>query len=277
MSEKIKKIIGNWKKLIDTNLKRYLSINKSLIPNQLYRAMMYAIFPGGKRIRPILAMASAYACGLSIKKIIPVACAIELIHSYSLVHDDLPSMDNDDFRRNKPTVHKKFSEGLAILVGDALLTKAFQMAKKNNKIIELLSSASGAEGMVGGQALDTFTDFKKLNRKQKEKVIEYIHSNKTGKLIQASVVSAGILANVSPKKLNALKKFGMKIGLAFQIVDDIFDKDKDKLTYPMVYGENKTIRKAESLIKSAKKEIEIFGKRKWILTELADYVIKRKN
>jgi len=277
MSEKIKRVIENWKKLVNKNLRKYFSVNKPLIPKELHKAMLYAVFPGGKRIRPILAMASAYACGLSIKKILPVACAIELIHSYSLVHDDLPSMDNDDFRRNKPTVHKKFSEGLAILVGDALLTKAFEIAKRNTKIIKLLSNASGAEGMVGGQVADTFTDFKKLNKKQKEKMLEYIHSNKTGKLIQASIVSAGILANVSSKKLNALKKFGMKIGLAFQIVDDIFDKDKDKLTYPMVYGENKTIRKAESLIKSAKKEIEIFGKRKWILTELADYVIKRKN
>jgi len=277
MSEKIKRVIENWKKLVNKNLRKYFSVNKPLIPKELHKAMLYAVFPGGKRIRPILAMASAYACGLSIKKILPVACAIELIHSYSLVHDDLPSMDNDDFRRNKPTVHKKFSEGLAILVGDALLTKAFEIAKRNTKIIKLLSNASGAEGMVGGQVADTFTDFKKLNKKQKEKMLEYIHSNKTGKLIQASIVSAGILANVSSKKLNALKKFGMKIGLAFQIVDDIFDKDKDKLTYPMVYGENKTIKKAENLIKSAKKEIEIFGKRKWILTELADYVIKRKN
>ncbi len=276
MSKKIRKLIKKWRKIIDRNLKKYL-LKKEQIPKQLHKAMVYAVFPGGKRIRPILTMASAYVCGLSLKEVIPAACAIELIHNYSLVHDDLPSMDNDDFRRNKLSVHKKFSEGLAILVGDALLTKAFEIVKDNHRIINLLSKSSGAEGMIAGQVADTFTDFKKLKKSQKEKTLKYIHLNKTGKLIQASVLVGGILSRISSRKFKALENFGKKIGLAFQIVDDIFDKDKDKLTYPLLYGEKKTTKKIEDLIKDAKKDIEIFKDKKWILSELADYVIKRKN
>ncbi|MFN3966412.1 MAG: polyprenyl synthetase family protein, partial [Endomicrobiia bacterium] len=137
MSEKIKKIIKKWKKLIDSKLRNFLSINKSKMPKELYKAMNYAVFPGGKRIRPILAMASAYACGLSVKKIISTACAIELIHSYSLVHDDLPSMDNDDFRRNKPTVWAKFGKSIAECIGLDYAAAIFQAVNKSKYSLEI--------------------------------------------------------------------------------------------------------------------------------------------
>jgi len=251
------------------------------------RDIIYKIgggIPGGKRFRPILTVTSAEICGIDPNKVLPTACAVELIHSYSLVHDDLPSMDNDDYRRDKLTVHRKFNEGMAILTGDALLTKAFELIAENSKItgisekkivevIKIVSNASGADGMVGGQVADTFL----VSKTHTDKLVNYIHSHKTAALIKASVLAGAVLAGGSEKEINALKNYGEKIGFAFQIADDMFDVKKDRVNYSDIYGTKKSERDTNRLIDEAKKSLEVFGSKKEILSLLADYVVTRKN
>ncbi|MBU0952012.1 MAG: polyprenyl synthetase family protein [Elusimicrobia bacterium] len=288
--KKIEDVLNSWKNLIDKSLKYYLTPKSKDFNQQIYDAMIYSVFPGGKRIRPILTLASAKACGLPEKDVLPAACAIEIVHSYSLIHDDLPSMDNAPLRRGKPTVHKKFNEGLAVLAGDALLTKAFELCSdnaKNTKVkpaqaikaISALARAAGDVGMIGGQVADTFGAHKNLDRKKRERLLDYIHTHKTGDLIEVSVLLGGILAGVNEKKLKALKSYGRKIGLAFQVVDDIFDseEDADKLTYPNFYGLDNSRKLACQLISDAKKELKLFGPKANILSSLADFVIQRKS
>ncbi|MDI6641559.1 MAG: polyprenyl synthetase family protein [Elusimicrobiota bacterium] len=281
-----------FKKLVNKYLRKVLKPSS----NKIYHCMRYAVFPGGKRIRPLLTLATAHTCGISPKKVLPVAAAIELIHCYSLVHDDLPSMDNDDYRRGKLTVHKKFSEGLAVLTGDALLTKAFDLlsladeskqrksqAKKNLQVINFISKSIGADGMISGQVADTFIS--KSSSKEginyKKNLLNYIHLNKTAKLIQGSVIAPAIIAGVKSKKFNALQNYAKKIGLAFQIIDDIFDKSQDsnskQLAYSLLYGIKESKKKAHQLVKEAKNELTVFGKRAKLLREIADYVVQRKN
>lgn len=282
--------------LIDSYLESYFSIPSE--PFVLHEAMRYSLFAGGKRIRPILALASYEACGGNPKDIVPYATALELIHTYSLIHDDLPSMDNDDLRRGKPTNHKVFGEAMAILAGDALLTEAFLMLSNNLhssslklsdliKIIREVSLASGVHGMVGGQAMDIFSE----NIEPDKDTLNFIHLHKTAALITASVRMGAILANIKEKKLKALTEYGTGIGLAFQIIDDILDIEGNaeelgktagsdikmkKMTYPALCGTEKSRQKAKDLISDAIDSLKIFSSEADQLRKIARYLLKRR-
>jgi geranylgeranyl diphosphate synthase type II len=279
----LEKYLTEKKKLID------LTLDKILYPNNdnklITEAMRYAVLNGGKRIRPILTLATAESCEFDPRKVMYTACAIELIHNYSLIHDDLPAMDNDDYRRGKLTLHRKYNEAVAILVGDALLTKAFELIAENTKIkdisytncvevIKVISRAIGSEGMIDGQILDVLKNDTK-NKKISKKFLNNIYIKKTSCLIEASVVSGAILSNVDVDKINKLSKFGKKIGLAFQIVDDLLDNDPDKFTYVSLYGRKESKIKAINLVNDAKTELDIFGDKANNLKLIADYIVKR--
>lgn len=202
--------------------------------SELIRAMGYSLFAGGKRLRPILCMAGAEAVGGEGREALPVACALEMIHTYSLIHDDLPAMDNDDMRRGKPTSHKVFGEALAILAGDGLLTEAFNLMTRSDlpgkigaarfqEVITLISAAAGHRGMVGGQAVDIMMEGKDVD----SSMVDFIHNHKTGALISASVSSGAILGGGSRQELEDIALYGNKIGLAFQISDDILNIEGD--------------------------------------------------
>lgn len=247
---------GNKLKLIEINrnLEKYLPKGNDTIK----KAMRYSVLSGGKRIRPILAIESSNICGGRIADVMPVACAIEFVHTYSLIHDDLPAMDNDDFRRGRPTCHKAFGEANAILAGDGLLTLAFNIIARNAHpgvglaIIKELSDCIGVDGMVGGQALD-------LENKDRDR----INILKTAKLFEASAKAGALSAKASPAKVKALQKFGYYFGLSFQAVDDILD------------GEGKEYKNARLLIEKAKNELKIFSKRADKLKAISDDVLNR--
>ncbi len=286
------------RELIESYLKSYFVIPPETFV--LQKAMTYSLFAEGKRIRPILALASYEACGGDSKNIIPYASALELIHTYSLIHDDLPSMDNDDLRRGKPTSHKVFGEAIAILAGDALLTEAFLMMTNNPpspslinpstilKAIREIALSAGIHGMVGGQALDIFSG----NSDQNRGTLAVIHLHKTAALIAASVRLGPILANSREDELRSLTKYGESIGLAFQIIDDILDIEGNteelgkpvgsdekmkKLTYPALYGIKTSRQKAENLISEAVDALKIFSSEADPLKEIARYLIKRRS
>ena len=267
----------------------------------LDNAIRYSVNAGGKRLRPILVLESAKICGLPAKKVLPAACAIEFIHTYSLIHDDLPAMDNDDLRRGKPTLHKKFNEATAILAGDALLTDAFGLlascsknlpAERVSKAIEVLSNAAGSKGMVLGQLKDTI-EAGSWNKKSKlvlKSHLELIHKNKTAALLAASLVIGATLAGADKKQISALNNYGYKIGFAFQIADDVLDvvankkllgksgsdAKNNKLTFVTLYGIDKSILEARKLVTQAKAEILKFGEKADFLISLADYIVDRK-
>ncbi|MDD5687842.1 MAG: polyprenyl synthetase family protein [Elusimicrobia bacterium] len=282
------------KKIIDNALKKYFSESKET-PPIINTAMKYSIFAGGKRLRPVLCLAAGEICGGSVKDILPTACAIEMIHTYSLIHDDLPAMDDDDYRRGKLTSHKKYGEAIAILAGDGLLTKAFEII--HPLVVKEVAVAAGTKGMVGGQVADIemgMSDVRsprsKVKGSKSEILVRYIHEHKTAKMIEVSLKVGAILSNASQEKVKALSDYGRKIGLAFQVVDDILDitgnkkklgkKGSDiknkKLTYPSIYGIEKSKEKAIMLIESAKKDLNILGKKATILKELADYIVQRE-
>ena len=260
--EALKVEIDNW-------LKNYF-VNKGLYNKKIYEAMQYSVEVGGKRIRPILSILTYLLYKEDYKKIMPVAAAIEMIHTYSLIHDDLPSMDNDDLRRGKPTNHKVFGEGIAILAGDALLNEAMNLLfqfcnndKKNSlKACTLISQAAGAEGMIGGQVVDILSEGNKISTEE----LMYMHSKKTGALIKCSILAGGILGNADDDQLEILGLFGEKIGLAFQIKDDILDvigdtnilgkkiksdEDNNKTTFITIYGIEKCIELCTILTKES--------------------------
>lgn len=249
------------KKLIDKNLKKYLPKGNDTIK----KAMRYSVFSGGKRIRPIIAIESSRICGGAFKNVIAAACAIEFIHTYSLIHDDLPAMDNDDFRRGKPTCHKVFGEANAILAGDALFTTAFNIIAKyadrrvGLSIIKELSDAAGADGMAMGQVLD----LEHQKRKKSEDTSEKINLLKTAKLFEASAKVGALAAAADPRKVRALQRFGLYFGLSFQLVDDVLD------------GEATERSKAYLFMDKAKKELKIFGSRANRLIEIADKILGR--
>lgn len=297
MNNKLKKIIKKYKKIVDNELKKHLfnSVSPSAI---LKNAMNYAVFSGGKRLRPILVLASCKACGGNSKDALPVAAAVEMIHAYSLVHDDLPSMDNDDLRRGKPTTHKKFGEAFGILAGDALLTKAFEIISKNGKInrlnsdsdaklVKLISQAAGMAGMIGGQAEDIISE--RVNNKANIKRVLRIHSGKTGALITACIQAGAICAGANKKKIDHLIDYGRCFGLAFQVMDDVLDvigdkrklgkkgsdKDNNKLTFPSIWGIEKSINFAKSKVAEAIQNLKIFGQEADQLRWLAEYVVER--
>ncbi|MFN3421141.1 MAG: polyprenyl synthetase family protein [Armatimonadota bacterium] len=272
------------------------------IPSVLHRAMRYSVFAGGKRLRPFLVLESCKVVGGDEEKALPAACSVEVLHTYTLVHDDLPSMDNDDFRRGKPTCHKVFGEGIAVLCGDALQTLAFELlatelpkrgvsAEVALKCIAALARAAGSKQLVGGQALDITEQAQGYTDKSPEKVLA-IHERKTAALIQACCVIGGLIGNATDEQLNALKNFGYWLGLAFQITDDILDeigdpeklgkgvhKDKQqkKLTYPMVFGLEKSRELAGEAIERAISSLSIFGNEANLLRALAQFILERQS
>jgi len=260
------------KKLIDSALNLYLP-KESEYPQVINKAMRYSVFPGGKRIRPILLLASCEACGGDAKEALPAACAIEIIHTYSLIHDDLPAMDNDDYRRGKLTSHKKFGEAIAVLTGDALLTYGIELLTYGDKpklhldAIKDVLNAIGTYGMIGGQVVD-------INRQREVDLptLTYINAHKTGALIASSCKVGGIIAGASKRRLNALERYGEYIGFTFQIIDDILDKDG----FALAFGIGGARREAVRLIEKAKEELDIFGKKSSALRALADYILNRK-
>lgn len=291
----IKDYISERRQLIESYLKEYFK--KPFLPLVLHKAMTYSLFAGGKRIRPILALASYELCGGDANDILPQASALELIHTYSLIHDDLPAMDNDDLRRGKPTNHKVFGEAIAILAGDALLTEAFVMftnrwskkIKYENllRAVHELAISSGSCGMVAGQVQDIISE----NSEPDKKTLEFIHMHKTASLLSMSIKLGGILSGVDNRRLKALTKYGRNLGLAFQIIDDILDIEGDikvlgkpigsdtrkyKMTYPALYGIEKARSKAKYLVKSAVNSLNIFNNKAYILKELAFYLLERK-
>ena len=293
----IKNYLQEKRQSIDSYLTSYLEAPSA--PPVLNEAMKYSLFAGGKRVRPILALASYEACGGDPAKIIPQAAALELIHTYSLIHDDLPAMDNDELRRGKPTSHKVFGEAIAILAGDALLTEAFFMMAKSAsnggvikplcllKAVREVALSAGANGMVGGQAQDILSE----NSEPDGDTLEFIHLHKTAALITASVRLGPILAGSRKSTLYALTRYGECIGLAFQIIDDILDIEgtteelgksagadskKKKLTYPLLFGIEGARKKAKDLIKSAIDALTIFSSEAGPLREIAKYLGERR-
>lgn len=301
MTTKLENYFKKWMKEVDKSLDRYLPSAKKP-PQTIHRAMRYSVFAGGKRLRPILVIAGAEVCDLDGRKVLPTACAMELIHTYSLVHDDLPAMDNDDLRRGKPTNHKVFGESIAILTGDALLTYAFHLVARNAKllkcgsllsdVVETVAEGAGVAGMVGGQVMDIEMDegrWLKKSRRQQIEILKTIHHNKTAALIRSSILAGALLAKANKMELNHLSNYGEKIGLAFQVADDILDivgdkkllgkkgsdRSNQKLTYPAIFGLEESRRTALQLVRGAKKDLEIFGPRSAVLVELADFIAQR--
>ena len=269
------------KRMIDRALGRYVP-DESTYPSEIHRAMRYSLFPGGKRFRAILVVASSEAVGGKPQQVLPSACALELIHTYSLIHDDLPAIDDDDYRRGKPSTHRKFGEAIAILAGDALLSLAFSLLTENAKksgisdrrvlaVIREVAEAIGSLGMVGGQTVD-------IRRKQRytREEITYIHTHKTAAIIKVSVRVGAILAGAKPAQLRNLTKYGENIGLAFQIVDDILDASckKEESNYVAVFGKETSQKKARELIQEAKRKIIPFGKKGRMLQAIADFISK---
>jgi geranylgeranyl diphosphate synthase type II len=263
-------------------------------PATIHKAMRYSLFAGGKRMRPALCLAAAEACGGKPEAVVPLACAVECIHTYSLIHDDLPAMDNDDFRRGKPTNHKVFGEGIAILAGDALLTQAFEIAAlaqgwpryAHDVLILELARAAGSLQLVAGQVADLEAEGKKISAAQ----LRYIHERKTSALLCCSVRLGGMSANCTAAQLRALTDFGYHVGLAFQVIDDILDvtqtseklgktAGKDltalKATYPAIVGLERSRRIATQLTDKAFAALKPFGGRAAALEALAEYLLKR--
>jgi geranylgeranyl diphosphate synthase type II len=266
----------------------------SVRPTTIHKAMRYSLFAGGKRIRPALCLAAAEACGGETASAMPLACAVECIHTYSLIHDDLPAMDDDDFRRGKPTNHKVFGEGIAVLAGDALLTQAFEIATQckgwrrysHQAVIMELAQASGSLQLIAGQVADLEGEGKKVSAPD----LKYIHERKTSALLCCSVRLGGMSANCSAAQLKALTSFGYHVGLAFQVIDDILDvtqsteklgktagKDtrSQKATYPSIVGLEKSRRIAKTLTNRAFASLKIFRGRATALEALADYLLSR--
>ena len=268
-------------------------------PATLHESMRYSLFAGGKRIRPILAIAAAHAVGTQSKAILPVACSLELIHTYSLIHDDLPAMDNDDYRRGKPTNHKVYGEAMAILAGDALLTLAFELCSRGElmdgldpvrqvQVIRELAYGSGNLGMVGGQVFDIQAENCDIDLP----TLQNIHAHKTGKLIRAAVRMGALVGGTTVEQLDRLTRYAEDTGLAFQIADDVLnvtgtreelgkdantDAKRGKKTYPTFYGVDGARQLADACVSRAIGQLEPFGTHADPLRELARYIIARRN
>jgi geranylgeranyl diphosphate synthase type II len=265
-------------------------------PETLYESMRYSLLAGGKRLRPILCLATCELMGGSLDLAMPAACALEMIHTMSLIHDDLPSMDNDDYRRGRLTNHKVYGEDVAILAGDALLTYAFELVAEKtrgadpNRVLQVLAAmarAVGGEGLVGGQVVDLASEG---NPQVTLETLTFIHNHKTAALLEVSVTSGAILAGGSDAEVAQLRDYAQRIGLAFQIVDDILDitstpetlgksvgKDVNaqKATYPSFWGLDESRNQATQLIEAAKASLSGFGELRQPLLAIADYIITR--
>jgi geranylgeranyl diphosphate synthase type II len=264
-------------------------------PATIHAAMRYAVFAGGKRLRPVLCLAAAEACGGALANALAPACAVELMHTYSLVHDDLPAMDDDDLRRGRPTCHKVYGEGMAVLCGDALLTEAFLVLAQTpvtkrygtRDLITELAATGGSKQLIGGQVMDLEGEGKKLTRRE----LVRIHEAKTAALLTTALRLGAMTANASPAKLAALTQFGYNLGLAFQVIDDILDitqstevlgktagKDQAvaKATYPSVLGLAESRKQAAKLTRAAMNALRPLGKKAARLEEIAAYLLRRE-
>jgi geranylgeranyl diphosphate synthase type II len=290
----LKEYLRERQSLIEKALNGYLP-RASAKPATIHKAMRYSLFAGGKRLRPVLALAAAEACGGSPEDALPAACAVECVHTYSLVHDDLPCMDDDDLRRGRPTSHKVFGEGIAVLAGDALLTIAFEILAqaeptsryKTPALITELASASGSRWLIAGQVLDLENEGKKVTGE----TLKFIHRAKTAALLTTSIRLGAMSANASEAKLQSLTDFGQSLGLAFQVIDDILDvtqtteklgktAGKDvaatKATYPAIFGLERSRQEAHRLTAAARDALKPFGAKGAILQEIADYLLARE-
>jgi geranylgeranyl diphosphate synthase, type II len=279
---------------VDTHLERLLP-GESVQPSTIHQAMRYSVFAGGKRIRPILCMETARIFESEVDNALYPGCAIEFIHTYSLIHDDLPALDNDDLRRGKPTSHKKFGESTAILAGDALLTLAFESIaaapvsaeRRVSMVTEIASAAGTVNGMVGGQVADLESEGKRVG----PGTLEYIHRSKTAALIRASVTSGALCSGASGEDVARLKRFGETIGWAFQVTDDILDVEESstalgktagkdmaqqKATYPAVFGLERSHAIAEELSAKAIAELAVYGDRAERLRTIAEFLVLRR-
>ncbi|WP_341479078.1 polyprenyl synthetase family protein [Heliobacterium chlorum] len=283
---------------VDEALGRYLP-SEETYPAVIHKAMRYSIFAGGKRLRPILVLAGCRAVGGDEEKVLSAACALEMIHTYSLIHDDLPAMDDDDLRRGMPTNHKVFGEATAVLAGDALLTRAFGLVAEEAlregheparvlQVIAELAEASGTMGMIGGQVVDMESE----NRQIDLSTMEYIHRHKTGALIRSSLRIGAILGGGTDEEIRALSEYGDYLGLAFQITDDLLDIQGDqekigkpvgsdeknnKATYPSLLGIEKAQEEACRVVQAAQESLQMFEEKADILRELAKFLLVREN
>jgi len=283
--------------MIEAALKQYLPLEQDY-PPVIHAAMHYSVMAGGKRLRPMLTLAATEVVGGEPSRALPVACGIEMIHTYSLIHDDLPCMDNDDWRRGKPTSHKVFGEGMAVLAGDALLTYAVElmlregMAVGNDpvrlvQVVTEIMDAVGTKGMIGGQVVDLECEGQQIDLA----TLQYIHRHKTGALLRAAVRSGAILGGATPNVLTALTVYAEEVGLAFQIVDDLLDLTGEeaklgkpvgsdlrngKATFPAFYGVAESRKLASAAIQRAIAALEIFGVEAAFLRSLALYVTARE-
>src|SRR3954447_6240512 len=291
----LKSYLNTRRKLIDRALDAYLPKGNKR-PATLHRAMRYSLFAGGKRLRPILCLATAEACRGKVEDALPLACAIECIHTYSLVHDDLPSMDDDDLRRGRLTCHKVFGEGIAVLAGDALLTIAFEIVSRARPrprydmatLLREVAVAAGSQKLIAGQVADLEAEGKNVKRRE----LQFIHENKTAAILRTSVRLGAMSANADAKKLSAITQFGQRLGVAFQIIDDILDvtqtseilgksAGKDvaakKATYPAVIGLEQSRGEAKRLTREAHNALSIFSNRNAeALHALANYLLERE-
>lgn len=284
-------------KLIDKALDKYLP-SADKVPETIHKAMRYSVFAGGKRLRPVLCLAAAEAVGGDLKEVPAAACALELIHTYSLIHDDLPAMDNDDYRRGKPTNHKVYGDAIAILAGDALLTLAFQLIAEcglesgisphvAGQVIKEVALAAGSLGMIGGQVVDIESENKEID----QDTLTFIHTHKTGALFQASVRAGAMLGGATPEQLAQLTRYAECLGLAFQITDDILDVEGDsaklgkavgsdernkKSTYPARYGLAESKQLARQSVEEAIAALQGFDERADILRYIAAYLLERQ-
>jgi geranylgeranyl diphosphate synthase type II len=282
------------RRLVDAALERLLPAENER-PSLIHQAMRYSVFAGGKRVRPILCIEAFRIFSSERTEVLPVACALEFIHTYSLIHDDLPALDNDDLRRGQPTCHKKFGEAMAILAGDALLTLAFEVlagapllpAERVALVREISSAAGTRDGMVGGQVADLQAEGQEVT----PEILEYIHRSKTAALIRASIVCGAIAGGASDEDRDRLRAFGGLIGWAFQVTDDILDVEESsaalgktagkdqaqqKATYPALFGLEKSHEFARDLATRALAALQPFGARAANLRELGEFLVLRR-
>jgi geranylgeranyl diphosphate synthase type II len=295
----LKAYLAERRELVERALNAYLPECAGPLA-QLVEAMRYSLFAGGKRLRPILCVAGAEAVGGGAKDVLPVACALEMIHTYSLIHDDLPAMDDDDLRRGRPTNHKVFGEAMALLAGDGLLTEAFRLFSHSDlcgsmshsvivRAVGIIATAAGCQGMVGGQAVDM-----ELGGKTEVDgpLLEFMHVHKTGALIEASVASGVLLGGGDERDVETFSLYGRKIGLAFQIADDILDVEGDseamgkragsdirmnKMTFPKVFGMTRSREMGAKLVEEAIEALARYDEKAEPLRRIARYILERRN
>ena len=293
----LKAYLDERRALVEAGLKRFLPAETTM-PSELHQAMHYSLFAGGKRLRPTLTIAATEAVGGRAADVLPVACAFECIHTYSLIHDDLPAMDDDDLRRGRPTCHTVFGQAMAILAGDALLTEAFALLTNPAFVAHLdpvllrtviyeIALAAGSQGMAGGQAVDILSEEKAIEAA----LLDYIHTHKTGALILCALRAGAHLGGATAAELDAITRYGTAVGLAFQIADDILDiegeeaargkriggdQSRGKATYPALVGLEEAKREAQRLAQEAFDALASFHHRADPLREIARFIVARK-